>query len=177
MLFRLRNDITTQVRLLPIVLSTRYESVSVAAIEVERAPNRREMRSLQTPLRRLVRAHTLAYHRIAYETKSCRRVRCWSVNYSRGYVVERGQADLGGYAPPKETGSVKKQALKDQIEIYDRLISAFQAKPRPEWKKLIAFSKKWPELANGVFGRFVLFCPSGSWHACNCYMLHVKISK
>jgi hypothetical protein len=74
--------------------------------------------------------------------------------------VERGQADLGGYAPPKGTGSVKKQALKDQVEIHDKLIGAFQSKPRPEWKKLLAFSKKWPELADGVFGRFVLYIQS-----------------
>jgi hypothetical protein len=61
----------------------------------------------------------------------------------------RGQ----GFAPPKETGSVKKQALQDKATIEDKLISTLQGKPQSDWRKLLAFSKKWPTLAHGVFKR------------------------
>jgi hypothetical protein len=58
-----------------------------------------------------------------------------------------------GFAPPKDTGSIRGKALQEQTEVYDKLISAFQSKPKKDWRKLIAFSKKWPKLADGVFKR------------------------
>eukprot|EP00892_Ulva_mutabilis_P005879 jgi/Ulvmu1/3663/UM017_0077.1 len=58
-----------------------------------------------------------------------------------------------GFAPPKETGSVKKFAKKEQLKVADKLIKAFQKKQQSDWRKLIAFSKQWPQLADSVFAR------------------------
>lgn len=49
--------------------------------------------------------------------------------------------------------SLKNQAKKEQVEIYDKLIAVFQSKKQSEWKKLIGFSKQWSSLADGVFKR------------------------
>ncbi|GLI70397.1 hypothetical protein VaNZ11_015180 [Volvox africanus] len=43
--------------------------------------------------------------------------------------------------------------LEQYKEIYDRLISIFQTRPRDDWKKLIVFSKQWDVHAQGVFDR------------------------
>lgn len=54
--------------------------------------------------------------------------------------------------------SLRKEAqltLEQYKEIYDRLISIFQTRPRDDWKKLIVFSKQWPQHQNGVFDRWV----------------------
>lgn len=59
-----------------------------------------------------------------------------------------------GFAPPQETGSVRKLAKKEQIKVADKLIKAFQSKPQSDWRKLIAFSKQWPQLADSVFARY-----------------------
>jgi hypothetical protein len=58
-----------------------------------------------------------------------------------------------GFAPPKETGSIKKLAEKEQRMLCDKLIKAFQSKPQSEWRTLIAYSKQWPTLADKVFSR------------------------
>ena len=58
-----------------------------------------------------------------------------------------------GFAPPKQTGSYKKQAQNDKAEVEDKLIAAFQSKPKSDWRKLITYSKKWPSLSDGVFKR------------------------
>lgn len=39
------------------------------------------------------------------------------------------------------------------MEVYDRLISVFREKEKTEWRKLIAFSKQWVKLSEGVFKR------------------------
>jgi len=43
--------------------------------------------------------------------------------------------------------------LEQYKEIYDRLIAIFQQRPREDWKKLIVFSKQWPQHQAGVFDR------------------------
>ena len=57
-----------------------------------------------------------------------------------------------GFAPPVE-GSVAKLARQENRDVEDKLIAAFQSKPQKEWRKLIAFSKKWPQLKDGLFTR------------------------
>lgn len=49
---------------------------------------------------------------------------------------------------------MKKLAQKERIKISEKLIKAFQAKPQSDWRKLIAFSKQWPQLADSVFARY-----------------------
>ena len=46
--------------------------------------------------------------------------------------------------------------LEQYKEIYDRLIKVFMERPRDDWKKLIVFSKQWPQHQTGVFERWVL---------------------
>lgn len=46
-----------------------------------------------------------------------------------------------------------KLTLEQYKEIYDRLIKIFQERPRDDWKKLIVFSRQWPEHSKGVFER------------------------
>jgi len=43
--------------------------------------------------------------------------------------------------------------LEQYKEIYDRLIKIFLERPRDDWKKLIVFSRQWPEHQDGVFKR------------------------
>ena len=57
-----------------------------------------------------------------------------------------------GFGRPK-MGTLKQEAVVDQQETQDKLISAFQGKPQSAWKKMIAYSKQWPALADGVFDR------------------------
>jgi hypothetical protein len=47
------------------------------------------------------------------------------------------------------------------VEIYDRLIKIFQERPREDWKRLVVFSKQWPQHKQGVFDR----CVSGGGRA------------
>ncbi|KAL6751217.1 hypothetical protein V8C86DRAFT_1814898 [Haematococcus lacustris] len=57
---------------------------------------------------------------------------------------------------PDLTTSPRKEAeltLEQYKEIYDRLISIFQQRPREDWKKLVVFSKQWPQHQQGVFAR------------------------
>eukprot|EP00879_Flechtneria_rotunda_P007889 GHRR01008266.1.p1 GENE.GHRR01008266.1~~GHRR01008266.1.p1 ORF type:complete len:411 (+),score=155.79 GHRR01008266.1:362-1594(+) len=52
--------------------------------------------------------------------------------------------------------SPKKEAqltLQQYQEIYDKLIKIFQERPRDDWKKLIVFSKQWPQHRQGVLDR------------------------
>lgn len=60
-----------------------------------------------------------------------------------------------GFAPPKDTGSVRKLAEQERRVVCDKLIKAFQSKPQGEWRTLIAYSKQWPVLADHVFSRYV----------------------
>ncbi len=68
------------------------------------------------------------------------------------------QAAPEGSSPVQDAASVspRKEAqltLEQYKEIYDRLISIFQQRPRDDWKKLIVFSKQWPQHQQGVFDR------------------------
>jgi hypothetical protein len=56
-------------------------------------------------------------------------------------------------APPVSPKAEAKLTLEQYQEIYDRLIAIFQQRPRDDWKKLIVFSKQWPEHKQGVFDR------------------------
>ena len=53
---------------------------------------------------------------------------------------------------------MKKLAKKEQLKVADKLIKAFQSKPQSDWRKLIAFSKQWPQLADSVFSRCAVAC-------------------
>jgi hypothetical protein len=56
-------------------------------------------------------------------------------------------------ATPVSPRAEAKLTLEQYKEIYDRLIAIFQQRPRDDWKKLIVFSKQWPEHKQGVFDR------------------------
>lgn len=45
-------------------------------------------------------------------------------------------------------GTLKQEALQDRQEVADKLITVFMGKAPAEWRKLIAFSKRWPTLAD-----------------------------
>ena len=49
--------------------------------------------------------------------------------------------------------TLKEEAQKSNAEVYDRLIDTFMSRPREDWRKLIAYSKQWPSLSNGVIDR------------------------
>jgi hypothetical protein len=50
-------------------------------------------------------------------------------------------------------GSLREEARQSNQEVYDKLIDVFMQKTPEEWRKLIAFSKQWPSLADGVLKR------------------------
>jgi hypothetical protein len=52
---------------------------------------------------------------------------------------------------PKTEAQLSQQQY---IEIYDRLIKIFQERPREDWKRLVVFSKQWPQHKQGVFDRW-----------------------
>lgn len=49
--------------------------------------------------------------------------------------------------------TLKEEARQSNEGVYDKLIDAFLMRTPEEWRKLIAFSKQWPSLAEGVFRR------------------------
>ncbi len=49
--------------------------------------------------------------------------------------------------------TLKQEAQASNQEVYDKLIDVFQQKTPEEWRKLIAFSRQWPSLAQGVLDR------------------------
>lgn len=60
-----------------------------------------------------------------------------------------------GGAGPAAPGSatLRTAAEASNNEVYDKLILVFGERDSSEWRKLIAFSKQWPNLAQGVFKR------------------------
>ncbi|KAL4430000.1 hypothetical protein ABPG77_004370 [Micractinium sp. CCAP 211/92] len=56
-----------------------------------------------------------------------------------------------GAAQPAPT--LKEQAAASNREVSDKLIEVFQSKKPAEWRKLIAYSRQWPMLAQGVLDR------------------------
>lgn len=77
----------------------------------------------------------------------------FSLRHGRCTAAQAVSSTSEGFAPPKETGSVRKLAEKEQRMVCDKLIKAFQSKPQNEWRTLIAYSKQWPTLADKVFSR------------------------
>jgi hypothetical protein len=69
-----------------------------------------------------------------------------------GYLA--GIAD----APPLSPKTEAQLSQAQYIEIYDRLIKIFQERPREDWKRLIVFSRQWPQHKQGVFDRCVCVC-------------------
>eukprot|EP00884_Botryococcus_braunii_P001959 jgi/Botrbrau1/11764/Bobra.0195s0089.1 len=63
----------------------------------------------------------------------------------------QGQPSSADAAPIPR--SFKQQAVADRTAIADKLIAVFEQRSTEEWRKLIAFSKQWPALADGVFDR------------------------
>jgi hypothetical protein len=63
-------------------------------------------------------------------------------------------------APPLDTPGVTPITRTEQqspTQVADRLITVFQSKTQEEWRKLIGFSKQWPELAPVVLDRCLCF--------------------
>lgn len=60
----------------------------------------------------------------------------------------------GASAAAATQPTLKQQAQSSNQEVYDRLIEVFQQKTPEEWRKLIAFSKQWPSLVQGVLDRW-----------------------
>lgn len=56
-------------------------------------------------------------------------------------------------APPVSPKTEAQLSQAQYIEIYDRLIKIFQERPREDWKRLIVFSRQWPQHKQGVFDR------------------------
>jgi hypothetical protein len=59
----------------------------------------------------------------------------------------QGQPSSADAAPIPR--SFKQQAVADRTAIADKLIAVFEQRSTEEWRKLIAFSKQWPALADG----------------------------
>lgn len=57
-------------------------------------------------------------------------------------------------APPVSPKAEAQLSQAQYQEIYDRLIKIFQERPREDWKRLIVFSKQWPQHKQGVFDRW-----------------------
>ena len=56
-------------------------------------------------------------------------------------------------APPVSPKTEAQLSQAQYQEIYDRLIKIFQERPREDWKRLIVFSRQWPQHKQGVFDR------------------------
>jgi hypothetical protein len=50
--------------------------------------------------------------------------------------------------------SLKQEAAASNQEVCDKLVDVFSTKDPADWRKLIAYSKQWPVLAQGVFDRW-----------------------
>ncbi|PRW50773.1 glutamine cyclotransferase [Chlorella sorokiniana] len=70
-----------------------------------------------------------------------------------GEIVTSTRRRRGAAAPPAGGGSLKQEAIQSNREVSDKLIDVFQQKKPTEWRKLIAYSKQWPVLAQGVLDR------------------------
>lgn len=64
---------------------------------------------------------------------------------------QAGEASTSGRSSSgiKSSGiTLKEEAVRDRRAVADKLIGVFADKAPPEWRKLIAFSKQWPMLAD-----------------------------
>ena len=58
------------------------------------------------------------------------------------------ETDAGGANPSEPTPkTLKAEVRQDRVEVCDKIIAVFRAKPSSDWRKLIAFSKQWKTLA------------------------------
>ena len=59
------------------------------------------------------------------------------------------ETDAGGANPSEEPPpkTLKAEVRQDRVEVCDKIIAVFRAKPSSDWRKLIAFSKQWKTLA------------------------------
>lgn len=57
-------------------------------------------------------------------------------------------------------GTLKQEAAASNREVSDKLIEVFQAKKPADWRKLIAYSRQWPMLAQGVLDRWAGCSPA-----------------
>ncbi|PNH08823.1 hypothetical protein TSOC_004608 [Tetrabaena socialis] len=74
----------------------------------------------------------------------------WPMVSSMMRVVEAQKLGADTLTSPKRDAEM---TLEQYKEIYDRLISIFQTRPRNDWRKLIVFSRQWDQHATGVFDR------------------------
>jgi hypothetical protein len=56
-------------------------------------------------------------------------------------------------AAAAKPATLKEEARRSNAEVFDRLADAFVDREPGEWRKLIAFSRQWPSLADGVIAR------------------------
>jgi hypothetical protein len=81
-------------------------------------------------------------------------------------------------APPVSPKAEAQLSAAQYTEIYDRLIAIFQARPRDDWKRLIVFSRQWPQHKQGVFDRCAAWEGRGRWQARGQRMLgHTRAGK
>lgn len=81
-------------------------------------------------------------------------------------VASTRQRRGAGAAAPPAGGSLKQEAVQSNREVSDKLIDVFQQKKPAEWRKLIAYSRQWPVLAQGVFDRRGGRCAEGDAVVC-----------
>ena len=68
---------------------------------------------------------------------------------------QRRGASAAPDAPPAAHATLKSEAAASNREVSDKLIEVFRSKQPAEWRRLIAYSKQWPMLAQGVLDRCV----------------------
>lgn len=66
---------------------------------------------------------------------------------------DEGPAPGAGAAPAAGGATLKEEAAASNQEVCDKLVDVFRSKEPADWRKLIAYSKQWPVLAQGVFDR------------------------
>lgn len=79
----------------------------------------------------------------------------WRLATAAGFAAPEGGPNGPDPSPPPPPppGSLREEARRSNEEVYDRLADVFTERKPEEWRKLIAYSKQWPLLAEGVLGR------------------------
>ncbi len=73
-----------------------------------------------------------------------------------------------GDTSTSKPATLREEAAASNAEVYDKLIAVFQQRQPSEWRKLIAFSKQFPKLADGVLAR----CATGTKRMCVLWIDH-----
>lgn len=127
------------------------QAVAVAAAAAAAAPPRRHGTATLRPQARPAAGST-RLHAIPDPASSSSS----SNGVGDGEVVASTRRRRGeGPAAPPGGGSLKQEAVQSNREVSDKLIEVFRQKKPAEWRKLIAYSKQWPVLAQGVLDRWV----------------------